>query len=202
LIILTILGEEYKPCSSSLCSFLGIYKSNKYKQNLIVLHIMYHSKRNPTTITYNATKIKSEAGPPHSPNVPHDTRDKVILVPTLLLKTFAQKLCMYEKCSFTNKTCVLSRTSKQFVAVREAFSNAYPDKEVPNKTTIHLPVTKFRDTGSVCLWQLIIERQNSWDYVRIDFKQCISCNNGIRPQEFNIAVGFVVLCLKAIMFCS
>jgi hypothetical protein len=28
--------------------------------------------------------------------------------------------------------------SKSFAAaVREAFSNAYPDKEVPNKTTIH-----------------------------------------------------------------
>jgi hypothetical protein len=32
----------------------------------------------------------------------------------------------------------------------EALSNAYPDKEVPNKTTIHRPVTKCRDTGSVC----------------------------------------------------
>jgi hypothetical protein len=31
-------------------------------------------------------------------------------------------------------------------AVREAFSNAYPDKEVLNK------VTKFWDTGSVCDW--------------------------------------------------
>jgi hypothetical protein len=26
--------------------------------------------------------------------------------------------------------------SKYFAAVREAFSNAYPDKEVPNETTI------------------------------------------------------------------
>jgi hypothetical protein len=34
--------------------------------------------------------------------------------------------------------------SKSFAAVREAFSNAYPDKEVPNKTTIHQLVTKFR----------------------------------------------------------
>jgi hypothetical protein len=42
-------------------------------------------------------------------------------------------------------------TSKSFAAVREAFSNAYPDKEVPNKTKIHQLVTKFRDTGSVCL---------------------------------------------------
>jgi hypothetical protein len=41
--------------------------------------------------------------------------------------------------------------SKSFAAVREAFINAYPDKEVPNKTTIHVLVTKFRDAGSVCL---------------------------------------------------
>jgi hypothetical protein len=40
--------------------------------------------------------------------------------------------------------------SKSFAAIREAFSNAYPDKEVPNKTTIHRLVTKFRDTKSVC----------------------------------------------------
>jgi hypothetical protein len=33
--------------------------------------------------------------------------------------------------------------SKSFTAVREAFSNAYPDNEVPNKTTIHRLVAKF-----------------------------------------------------------
>jgi hypothetical protein len=42
-------------------------------------------------------------------------------------------------------------TFKSFVAVRQVFSNAYPDKEVPNKTAKHGLVTKFRDTGSVCL---------------------------------------------------
>jgi hypothetical protein len=39
---------------------------------------------------------------------------------------------------------------------------------------------------------MLIERQDSWNYGRTDFKQCISCNNGIRLQEFNIAVGFIV----------
>jgi hypothetical protein len=34
--------------------------------------------------------------------------------------------------------------SKSFVAVREAFSNAYPDKGVLIKTTVHRLVTKFR----------------------------------------------------------
>jgi hypothetical protein len=40
-------------------------------------------------------------------------------------------------------------TSKWFAAVRETFSNAYPDKEVLNKT-IQILATKFQDTGTVC----------------------------------------------------
>jgi hypothetical protein len=40
--------------------------------------------------------------------------------------------------------------SKSFAAVREPVSNVYPDKEVPNKTTIYRLVTKFRDAGRVC----------------------------------------------------
>jgi hypothetical protein len=46
--------------------------------------------------------------------------------------------------------------SKSYDTVREAFSNAYTDKEVPNKTTIHQVVTKFWDTGSVC------DRKHVW----------------------------------------
>jgi hypothetical protein len=64
---------------------------------------------------------------------------------------------MRESCAGTNM--VYSRAehvfilenyfaSKSFAAVREAFINAYPDKEVPNRT-IHRLVTKFRDTGQV-----------------------------------------------------
>jgi hypothetical protein len=41
--------------------------------------------------------------------------------------------------------------SKSFAIVREAFSNAYPDIEVPNKTTIHRLVTKFWDTKCLCV---------------------------------------------------
>jgi hypothetical protein len=51
-------------------------------------------------------------------------------------------------CSFSNTKPI---TSKSFAAVREEFSNAYSDKEIPNKTTIHQLVTMFRDIGSVCL---------------------------------------------------
>jgi hypothetical protein len=39
--------------------------------------------------------------------------------------------------------------SKSFAAACEAFRNGYPVKQVPNKTTIHRLVTKFRDTGRV-----------------------------------------------------
>jgi hypothetical protein len=40
--------------------------------------------------------------------------------------------------------------SKSFAAVREAFSNAYTDKGVPNKTTVHRLLAKVWGTGSVC----------------------------------------------------
>jgi hypothetical protein len=38
---------------------------------------------------------------------------------------------------------------KSFAAVREAFSNAFSNKEVHNKTTVHRILTTFRDTGSI-----------------------------------------------------
>jgi hypothetical protein len=85
-----------------------------------------------------------------------------------------------------------SFASKSFVSVRESFGDAYPDKEVPNETTVHRLVTKFLDTRSVCLWHVLIERQNSWNYGRTDFKYCFCFNNGVRLQEFNIAIGLVV----------
>jgi hypothetical protein len=40
--------------------------------------------------------------------------------------------------------------SKSFAAVRETFSNAYPENKVPNKATIHRLVIFFWDIGSVC----------------------------------------------------
>jgi hypothetical protein len=40
--------------------------------------------------------------------------------------------------------------SESFSALREAFSNAYPDNEAPNKITINRLAIKFRDTGTVC----------------------------------------------------
>jgi hypothetical protein len=42
-------------------------------------------------------------------------------------------------------------TSELFVAVHEAFSSVYPDKEVPNKTTVYQLVRTLWDTAIVCL---------------------------------------------------
>jgi hypothetical protein len=97
--------------------------------------------------------MKPEVGPPvvvDSPNLPRYTRVKVTLVARPLLTPVAQTLCRYEYGLFTSNTCVHFE-SKSFADIREAFNNAYPDKEVPSKTTIHRLVTQFRDTGSVCL---------------------------------------------------
>jgi hypothetical protein len=45
--------------------------------------------------------------------------------------------------------------SKSFAAVREAFSNAYRDKKVSNKTTIHRLVTKFRVDADVAYFKAL-----------------------------------------------
>jgi hypothetical protein len=79
---------------------------------------------------------------------------------------------------------------KWIAADREAFSNAYPDKEVPNKKT---------PTGNN-----ISGHSNYFSVTntcRTDFKQCINCNNVLLLQEFNTAIGFVVLRVKVFM-CS
>jgi hypothetical protein len=74
-------------------------------------------------------------------NLPCDTQVKVTLVARPLLTPVAQKLqvrtwCIHEQEHFF--------ASKSFADVRKAFVNAYPDKEVPKKTTIYRLVTKFR----------------------------------------------------------
>jgi hypothetical protein len=79
---------------------------------------------------------------------------KVSHVARRLLTPVALKLCRYEHGVFTSRTCVHSRTllqMKSFDALREAFSNTYPVKDVPSKTTIHRLVTTFRGAGSVCV---------------------------------------------------
>jgi hypothetical protein len=53
--------------------------------------------------------------------------------------------------------------SKLFAAVPEAFTNACPDKEVPDKT-IHQLLTQFRGAGSVRSYRFQAARQlQEWD---------------------------------------
>jgi hypothetical protein len=70
--------------------------------------------------------------------------------------------------------------TKSCVAVREAFSNECPEKEVPNKTTIHRLVTTFRDTGSAhratnqlklrpCRFQAVYQLQQRDTAARIQY---------------------------------
>jgi hypothetical protein len=72
--------------------------------------------------------------------------------------------------------------------------HAHPDKKLRNDSRIHILVTTFKHTGNVC--QVLIEGQSSRNDRRIDLKQCISCNNRIRLQEFSIAIGFIDLSMK------
>jgi hypothetical protein len=102
---------------------------------------------------YHSTKMKSEHVHPHvidSPNLPHDIRVKVTLVTKPLLMSVTQMLCKCIHDVFTSRVFILKHyfATKSYAAFHEAFSNEYPDKEVPNKTTIHQLVTKCWDTGS------------------------------------------------------
>jgi hypothetical protein len=87
-------------------------------------------------------------------------------------------------CSFSNIT---SHRNRSLLFVKH-FNNSYPHKDVPNKTTIHRLVT-----GSVYPWR------NIRNYGCTDFKQCVSYKNEIWPQEFDIAIDFVALCVKVFM---
>jgi hypothetical protein len=103
---------------------------------------VYHLKRNPTTVTYNGTKIKQKhvnARIILSPNLLHNTRIKVALFARPLLTPFAGANMVGSRVgrAFILKHYFLSKLS---AAVREAFSSAYPDNEVPNKTTLHRTV--------------------------------------------------------------
>jgi hypothetical protein len=169
------------------------------------LYRVYHLKCNPATIMYCGTKIESEAGvppcnrlsqpPPWHLNQGHPGR-----CARHVHKSFAVVNVVYSQTEhvFIPK---LYFSLKLFAAVHETFSSVYPDKVVLNKAMIHQLVTKFWDRGSLCLWQVLIKWQNSWNYGRTYLKQCITCNIGIWLQEFNIAIGFVILHVKGFV-CS
>jgi hypothetical protein len=147
---------------------------------------MCNLKRNPTKITwtYNGTKMKSEAGQSSCSRISkpppwHWRQGNVVARP--LLTPVAQKLCGWEYGVFASRTYIFILEhfflSKSSAALREAFRNAYRDKEVPSKTAVHRLVTKFRHTGSVRLWQVFIWRQDSRSYGRTNLTHCIHCKN-------------------------
>jgi hypothetical protein len=82
-----------------------------------------------------------------SADFPGDLRINVALVARLLLLSpVAQKFYRYEQGVFMSRTCVHSRTIFLIeAAVGIAFSNACPDKDVPNKTII---LSRDRDSAT------------------------------------------------------
>jgi hypothetical protein len=99
------------------------------------LYRVYHLKRIPTTITYDGTKMKSETVPPQSNTLPVPPVTLESTSPWLLgryshqlRKSCAGANMMYSR---AKRVFILKHyfTSKSFAAVRETFSNAYPDKQ-------------------------------------------------------------------------
>jgi hypothetical protein len=98
---------------------------------------VYHSKRSPTTITAQKLNEKQvHLNVIDSPNLTRDTRVKVTLVARPLFKSCDGAKMVYSR---AERVFILEHyfASRSFASVCVAFSNAYLDKEVPNKTTIH-----------------------------------------------------------------
>jgi hypothetical protein len=89
--------------------------------------------------------MKSEAGQSQVSNG-HNTGVKFTLLARPLLASVAQKLCRWENGVFRSRCMFILKhyfALKSFAAIRETFIYANRDKKVPNKTTIHRPVTEF-----------------------------------------------------------
>jgi hypothetical protein len=155
---------------------------------------MHHLKRYSTTITYY-DKIRSRPTPmyrlSHPPPVTLESRSPWLLgrCSRHLRKSLVGANVVY---SPAESVFILGHyfALKSFAAGREAFSNAYSDKEVPNKT-IHRPLKGHGK--SVTSAHRATKQLNLRPY---RFQAVHQFNNGIRLQEFNIATGFIVLCVK------
>jgi hypothetical protein len=119
-----------------------------------LLYRVYQFKCNPKKITYCGTKMKSEVGPPPpcsrlSQPAPWHSSQGYSGCYAAAHVSCAGASIVYSR---AERVFILEHYFgwKSFAAVREAFSNAYPDKEVPNKITIYQLVTTFRDRESVC----------------------------------------------------
>jgi hypothetical protein len=138
-----------------------------------------HLKGNLATITYYGIKMKSGSPPSNALSQPPPWNSSQGQP-----SCYAAAHASCAKAVQVRTWCIYERNACSFSSI-----------------TSHRLVTLFWNTWSVCLWQVLIERQNSWNYGRTDFKQCISCNNGIRLQGLNTAIDFVVSCVKGFM-CS
>jgi hypothetical protein len=107
---------------------------------------VYNFKRNPS-ITTMVQQWTQKQGI-DSTNLHRETRVKVILVARPLLTPVAQSLCRGEH----SRTSLYSLSNiisiEIFCCCSWSIINAYPDKEVRNKTTLHGLVTTCRDRGS------------------------------------------------------
>jgi hypothetical protein len=133
----------------------------RLKKSFERVYKVYQLKYNLTIITNCGTKIKPEAGPLPCNTLPTSSVTQKWRSTWLLGRCSHQ---LRKSCAGANTVCSLAErvfilehffALKSFAAVHEIFSNAYPDKEVPNKTAIHRLVTKFRDTGRVSSSQQI-----------------------------------------------
>jgi hypothetical protein len=107
-------------------------------------------------LSFFGTKMNSEACPSPCNRLSQPTPPPPVTLQSrspLLLGRWSRHLrkrCAGANMVYSRAECVFILeyyfASKSFAAVHESFSNAYPDKEVPNKTTIHRLVTKSRDT--------------------------------------------------------
>jgi hypothetical protein len=124
------------------------------------VHRVYHLKYNPKKESHTTIqKWNQKQVHPRvilSPNLPQHSRVKVTIVARPLLTPIAQKSCRCEHGVSRAERVVLEHyfASKSFASVREAFSDAYPDKEVPNNTPTGNKIPGHR----MCLFVTIAHR--------------------------------------------
>jgi hypothetical protein len=126
-----------------------------------------------------------------TPDLPCDTPVKVTLVARPLPMPVAQKVCRCEYGVLMIRMCGHSRTFLHMDIVYcccGAFSNAYltrtclVKRHTTGNKTLGAPDVPFCD-----------ECSSSDRTAEIATKKCFSCSNGIRLQESDIAICFVVL---------
>jgi hypothetical protein len=147
---------------------------------------MYHLKRNSKTIMYYDAGETQETLPESLMTIDWRSSSSLGRCSSQLRESYVGANIEYLR---EERVFILEHyfASESVAAIREAFTKAYPGKEVRNKTAIQRQVKTFRDTGSVCLWQMLFELQSSWNMV-VPFSSKASaatmwhsCKNSVRP---------------------